>query len=309
MRHMRIWRYVDEVARAGSLRQAAERLNVTASALQRRIQDVEEDLGTKLFERLPTGMRLTAAGETFIRWVRSQASDLDRVRSQIEDLSGLRRGLVRIACSQAVAAFLLPHEIAHFTAAHPSVHFAVSVSDHKRAVTMLRDYEADLALVFQPDRYPEFAPLTAVPQRLMAIMAADHPLAARDVLRLRDCAAFPLALLDTGFAGRQIADAIIGGGSAGFDIRVEANSAEFLRVYVSRTQAITLQIEIGAVPDMLGEVLVARPIDDQDQMHGSLVLGQLRGRDLPIAAARFADQLIRRLDVLQAVSMVPGAVA
>jgi DNA-binding transcriptional LysR family regulator len=300
MRHMRIWRYVDEVARAGSLRQAAERLNITASALQRRIQDVEEDLGTALFERLPTGMRLTAAGEAFIRWVRAQASDLDRVRSQIEDLSGLRRGLVRIACSQALAAFLLPVEIARFTAAHPSVHFAVSVSDHKRAVAMLREYEADLALVFQPDPYPEFASPMAVEQRLMAIMAADHPLASRKTIRLRDCAGFPLALLDRSFAGRQIADGIMSGQSTRFDVQVEANSFEFLRNYVARTQAITLQIELGALPDMLGDGLVACPLSDRDQTRGALVLGQLRGRNLPVAAARFADELTRRLDDLRA---------
>jgi DNA-binding transcriptional LysR family regulator len=293
---MRIWRYVDEVARAGSLRQAAERLNVTASALQRRIHDVEEDLGTSLFERLPTGMRLTAAGEAFIRWVRSQASDLERVQSQIEDLSGLRRGVVRIACSQALAAFLLPQEIGAFTTEHPGVHFAVSVTDHKRAVALLRDYEADLALVFQPDTYPELEPLMAVGQRLMAIMRADHVLASRPTLRLRDCAAFPLALPDRSFGGRQIAEGIMSGGSTRFDVQVEANSFEFLRAYAARTDAITLQIEVGALPAMLGDGLVARPIDDREQMHGALVLGQLRGRNLPVAAAKFADQLIRRLD-------------
>ena len=254
-------------------------------------------------------MRLTTAGEAFILWVRSQASDLERVRSHIEDLAGLRGGQVRIACSQALAAFLLPQEIARFTTAHPLVHFAVSVSDHTRAVAMLRDYEADLALVFQPGRYPEFEPLMAVGQRLMAIMAANHPLALRQTLRLRDCAAFPLALLDRGFAGRQIADGIMGGGSARFDIRIEANSFEFLRNYVARTQAITMQIELGALPDMLGDGLIARPIDDREQMRGSLVLGQLRGRNLPLAAARFADQLTRRLDALRTAPMAYGAFA
>lgn len=308
MRHMRIWRYVDAVARAGSLRQAAERLNVTPSALQRRIRDVEEDLGTELFERLPTGMRLTAAGEAFIRWIRSQSSDLERVQSQIEDLSGLRRGLVRIACSQALAAWLLPLEIARFTTEHPGVHFAVSVTDHVRAVALLRDYAADLVLIFRPERYPDLQPLMTVGQRLMAIMATDHPLAARSAPRLRECAAYPLALLDRGFAGRQIADAIIAHGSTRFDIGIEANSSEFLRNYVARTHAVTLQIELGALPEMLGSGLVARPIDDRDQMHGSLVLGQLRGRLLPVAAAKFADQLTRRLDELRSMPMSGGPI-
>jgi len=44
MRHLKVWRYIDEVARTGSIRQAAERLNVTASALNRRLQDVEKEL-------------------------------------------------------------------------------------------------------------------------------------------------------------------------------------------------------------------------------------------------------------------------
>ncbi len=307
MRHMRIWRYVDEVARAGSLRQAAERLNITPSALQRRIQDVEEDLGALLFERLPTGVRLTAAGEAFVRWVRSQASDLERVQSQIEDLSGLRRGQVRIACSQALAASLLPQEIARFTAAYPLVHFAVSVRDHGRAITMLREYDTDLALVFRPTRHPEFEPLMTVGQRLVAIMAAGHPLAARSRLRLRDCAAFPLALLDRSFAGRQIVEDAMAGSSAVFDVRLEANSFEFLRSYVARTDAITLQIELGAMPDMTDAGLAMRPIDDRDGLHGSLVLGQLRGRALPIAVAKFADQLTRSLDALRTMPMAGPA--
>ena len=58
MRHLKVWRYIDEVARTGSIRQAAERLNVTASALNRRLQDVEKELGTPLFDRLPRGVRL-----------------------------------------------------------------------------------------------------------------------------------------------------------------------------------------------------------------------------------------------------------
>ena len=300
MRHMRIWRYVDEVARAGSLRRAAERLNITPSALQRRIQDVEEDLGTPLFERLPSGMRLTAAGESFVGWVRGQAAELDRVRAQIEDLSGLRRGEVRIACSQALTAWFLPREIARFTNAYPLVHFAVSVRDHDRAIAMLRDYEADLALVFGFNTHQEFGPLITIGQRLVAIMAADHPLAAHDTIRLHDCADFPLALLDRGFTGRQIAERCMAENAARFDIRLETNSFEFLRGYVAQTKAITLQIELGAMPELATQAgLAIRPIDDQDGLLGPLVLGQLRGRTLPIAAAKFADQLTSRLNELR----------
>src|ERR1700724_1402156 len=66
MRHLRIVQYIDEVARTGSIRKAAARLNVTASAVNRRIIDLEDELGTQLLERKPRGVRLTAAGALFL---------------------------------------------------------------------------------------------------------------------------------------------------------------------------------------------------------------------------------------------------
>ena len=103
MKHLRFLRSVDDVARAGSIRQAAERLHVAPSAVNRRLLDIEEELGTTIFERLPRGMRLTPAGELFLHYIRSREADLDQVRSEIEDLRGIRRGDVRLLASQALA--------------------------------------------------------------------------------------------------------------------------------------------------------------------------------------------------------------
>ena len=74
MNHLRFLKYFDETARAGSIRQAAERLHVAPSAVNRRIKDLEAELGVPLFERLPRGMRLTAAGELFVQYVRGRSS-------------------------------------------------------------------------------------------------------------------------------------------------------------------------------------------------------------------------------------------
>ena len=65
MRHLKTLQCFDQVVRTGSIRKASEALNLTASALNRRILDIEEEVGAKLFERGARGMRLTAAGELF----------------------------------------------------------------------------------------------------------------------------------------------------------------------------------------------------------------------------------------------------
>ena len=297
MRHARLMRYVDEIARTGSIRKAAERLNITPSALNRRIQDLEEEFGTPIFERLPRGVRLNSAGELFIRHVRNQLADLSRVRSQMADLAGFRRGNVAIGCSQALAYHVLPTEIAAYRQRFPQVYFSVQVRDHSEVQQALVNFEVDIALVFQPSLMAEFHMLGSWEQPMMAIMAADHPLASRDMVRLRDCADFPLALAERSYGGRALLEEALARSSIRLEPTIESNSFEFLRQYVRTEKAITFQIQIGAPRDLdLRYGLISRRVDPRDIKPGKLAMGQLRGRALPVAVAKFADELSKRLE-------------
>jgi DNA-binding transcriptional LysR family regulator len=297
MKHLKVLRYIDEVARAGSIRKAAEQLNLTASALNRRVQDIEQELGTQIFDRVARGVRLNAAGELLIRHIRDQLADTSRIRSQIEDLSGFRRGSVSIACSHALAYEFLPSEIAIYRRDFPMVRFEVKVLGHGEALRALVDFDVDLALVFRPATATEFQIVAAVEQHLVAIMRADHPLASAERLRLRDCARFPLALPDQTYGGRQMLLEATARKSFEFRPSVESNSFEFLRNFVRLEDAITFQIAVGS-PTAFDERagLVARPIDPRDVAPGLLALGQLRGRALTVAADKFSQQLARRLE-------------
>jgi len=296
MKHLRILRYVDEVARTGSIRKAADHLNVTASAVNRRIMDLEEELGAALFERRPRGVRLTAAGEVFVHYLREQDGGVERMKSQIEDLKGLRRGTVRIACSQALALDFLPREIAEFRKRHPLVAFDVKVLDHEQAMAALAAYEVDLVLVFRPPFMPSFQPLMSLEQRLVAVMSVDHPLAGRRTIRLRDCAAYPVALPERSIGGRQLLDEVSARSGLTFKLAAESNSFEMLRGLVTHANLISFQIRIGTLPESNKLGLVARDIDDRDVPRANLVLGQLRARNLPIPAAVFAEKLVRVLE-------------
>ena len=295
MRHQRVLAYVDAVARAGSIRKAAEHLSITASALNRRIQDFEEDLGTPIFERLPRGVRLNAAGELVIRHVRAQRADLEKLLSQIADLSGARRGHVAIACSHAVAYMLLPREIGSYREAFPAVTFSVTVLDHVRAQQALSDFSVDLVLVFEPAIQAELQVIYVLDEPLYAIAARDHPALQKPVVRLRDCIAYPVVLPDRSFGGRQLLDQALQRRMIKLEPVIESNSFEMLRSYVLTENAITFQTLNGAPLEEF-ETLAVRPVDERDVAPGRLVLGQLRGRTLPVAAAKFADQLARRLD-------------
>ncbi len=293
MNHLRFLRYVDEVARVGSIRQAAERLHVAPSAVNRRIQDLEDELGTTIFERLPRGMRLTAAGEVFVRYIRSRAAELEQVRSEIEELQGLRRGLVKLVASQALAPVFLPKAIAAFRDTHPLALFRTRIGDWVHAYEALRAFEIDLALVFNPPPQPDIERIAEFEQKLMVTMHRSHPLAKRAALRLRDLVDYPLVLPDHGTGGRQLLDRFLARSSVKLRPSVESNSFEFLRGCLYHDDAISFQIAIGAVDD--GGKIVAREIEDRGFPRGQLVLARLRERQLPVIAHAFAEQACKLL--------------
>jgi DNA-binding transcriptional LysR family regulator len=206
----------------------------------------------------------------------------------------MRRGNVRIACSQALALEFLPRKIGEFRKRHPLVSFAVKVLDHEQAMAALASYEVDLVLVFRPPFLANFQPLMTLEQRLVAVMAADHPLAGKRTVRLRDCAAYPMALAERSIGGRQLLEEVAARSRLNFNIAAESNSFEMLRGLVLQANLISFQIRIGAPAS--GKEVVARDIDDRDVPRANLVLGQLRSRNLPIPAAIFAEQLVRTLE-------------
>lgn len=292
MRHLTPLRFVDEVAKAGSIRRAAETLAITPSALNRRILAIEDELGLQIFERIPGGVRLNTAGEYLVDHIRTQFSDLDRVLSQIADLSGVRRGHVSIACSQALLPHFITSQISKYRMDHPAVTFNVLLRDRDAAEEVLRDYSADLGLVFEPPQTAEFQTILTVRQPVYAVMAPDHALARSDTVRLSDCLSYPTALPLNRYGVRYLFDAALHRAGLAVEPIVQSDSFEFLVNYTATGDAITFQIPIGLPPVDKESRVVGRPVDTRDIPAGLLYLMQLRTRTLPVAAARFADQLV-----------------
>lgn len=235
-------------------------------------------------------MRLTAAGELFVGYIRNRAAELAQVRSKIEDLQGLRRGTVKIVVSQAVASVFLPKHIAHFRSLHPMVDFQVQVGGHRQALNALRTFETELALVFNLAPENDIQAMSEHEQQLCVMMHKDHPLAVKPgKVRLRDCAEYPLVLPSGEMAGRQLLNDYLVRRSLKLRPAIESNSFDFLRGYLYHEQALSFQIAIGVMTD--GGQLVSREIEDSGFPKGKLVLASLRGRQLPVIVYAFAEYI------------------
>ena len=291
LQYLRVFAYVDAVARAGSVRKAAEGLFLTPSALDRRIQDLEAELGAPLFERHARGMRLTAAGELFLHHVRAQRADFERIHAEIEHLKGMRRGTVTIAASQALAFSVLPELTDRFHRANPGINFKVRICDRQQVVLALRSFEADLGIVYNVQPTADMTTLLQSDQRLCAVMAASHPLAAQETVKMRDCLRYPLAMPDTSLGGRALLEAFFARSSLQPRMVLESNSFEMLRNFVRTNDAVSFQVQVGTPLMRKQDGVTARMIEERAFPRQPMSVLQLKGRHLPQPALRFLAAL------------------
>ena len=298
MRNLRIYQYICEVAKAGSVRKAAEKLAITPSSLNRRIQAFEFELGGPIFERNARGVRLNHAGELAVHAFKKHLVDVDELKTRIEDLKGIRRGSVAITASQALLPHFLPRQILQFQKRFPGVDFSVAVADPEESEQALLNYEVDLAVLFSALPTESFETIARVEQSVFAIMSPGHPLAERDQLRLSHCIEFPLALHDSSFSLGQILEAHAHSSGISLHPVMKSNSFIFLQNYILNSNAVGFEIEIGLAEDVANG-LVKKPIALKNANKISIQLIQLSGRTLPVAAAKFAQQVSASFDQME----------
>ncbi|MDP9899604.1 LysR family transcriptional regulator [Variovorax ginsengisoli] len=203
------FRCFDEVARRGSIRKASETLHLTAAAVHQQILNLEEQVGTLLFDRLPRGMQLTTAGEIMVAAVRRSQRDFDNALTQVEDLRALRRGHINLAVSHSSAEQLVPEVIQAAMKQHPGVTYGVRSGSGENILKWVATGEADIGFCLRRKPPPGVEEVRAFPQHLGLITPPDHPLThTGKPVRLRDCLEHPLILMTPDTELRAMVDQI-----------------------------------------------------------------------------------------------------
>ncbi|MFK0166993.1 LysR family transcriptional regulator [Rhizobium sp. NPDC090279] len=142
-------RYFLAAARGGSVRAAAKSLGVNHSTVQRRIAQLEEHLGAQMFEKLPSGYRLTAAGEEVLEFANQMEASSHQLETRVLGRDQSVRGLLRVTLPPFLATHLLMPDIADFARLHPDIEMAIVSTGE---VVNLTNREADVAIRMVSDR-------------------------------------------------------------------------------------------------------------------------------------------------------------
>ncbi len=246
-------RYVVAVAETNSFTRAAERCLVVQSALSHQIARLEKELGARLFERTSRRVRLTPAGQAFLPAARQCLAAAERAAAEVAAAVGEVRGRLTVGLIPTVTAVDIPAALRDFRRRYPRVRIGLRVGASDELIEQVREGVLDMAFLGLPT--------TACPQgvaarelardRLVAVVAPGHPLAAEAAVDLRRLSAEVFVDLPAGTAGRLQSDQAFSAAGLSRDVAFEVTSADYIARLVAQDLAIAM-LPAAYAPQLAG---------------------------------------------------------
>ncbi len=289
-------RYFEEVAAQKSIRRAAERLHIAPSAVTRQIARFEEQLGAPLFERLPRGVRLTAAGEMMLAQIRRMHQEFGAAVAQVDALKGLRRGHVRLGVLQYMSARFIPQLILDVARDHPGLSYSVQAGNSAEIADGVARGDLDIGLCWRPAATLPVRNVRVFSIPIGVTVAADHELAARESMRVAECLTYPLIIQSQETVLRRMVEEVTRGGAKRVMPFVETNSIATMVALLVAGAGISIMTRATVQDEIARGVLRHIPLSDRGAGSVPLSLFVRADRAQSPAVALLLDLLESRFD-------------
>jgi DNA-binding transcriptional LysR family regulator len=199
--------YFAAVAQLRHFSRAAESVHVAQPSLSKQIRALEREIGTPLFSRARGNITLTPAGETLLPLARRILADVDSARAQLQELTGLARGRLRLGATPSLCTVLLPDALRRYRDEFPGIELRVEESGSRDLVRLLADGELDLAVIILPLHTGDPALVTTPILREPLVVAAasdDDSQTPETSLRVRDLQHHSLVMFREGYDLRDV---------------------------------------------------------------------------------------------------------
>src|SRR6267143_404876 len=175
-------RYFCAIARTGSFTRAAEQEHLAQPSLSQQVRKVEDELGTRLFDRLVRSVRLTSFGETFLPRAEAILRQVEDAKHEIEEMAGVERGKVVVGSIPTVAPYFLPGCLASFSRKFPDIQVSVVEELTSELLERVQDGTLDLALLALPIPGGHFVCQELFRERLYLVVPESHRLSSHSMV-------------------------------------------------------------------------------------------------------------------------------
>lgn len=173
-------RLLVEVGKTQSLGKAARAHGITQPAASKQMVLLERSVGLQLLERRPVGSYLTEHGKVVAAWAATIVDAVDQMMGAVSSLAAATSSHLRVASSLTIAEHLVPGWLAALHSKLPDVHVGLEVANSEAVIRRVRDGEAELGFVEGPDLAADLEQLVVARDRLVVVVAPEHPWASPD---------------------------------------------------------------------------------------------------------------------------------
>ncbi|HEV2551922.1 MAG TPA: LysR family transcriptional regulator [Stellaceae bacterium] len=299
LRHLRYFVAVGEDQHYG---RASRRLGVAQPALSRQIQDLEKEIGFKLFDRMPRGVKLSAAGELFLKDARRILQDVGDATTRAARLARGQSGTLRVGFAENVSWHgVVPESFRRFREQQPGVDLQLQPAASLEQLEAIRSGRLDAGFVnFMPKVDADLDQLAVGRQQVELALPKGHPLTRLKKLRLRDLTDAPFIWFPRqagpAFYDRLMNECYRGGLKSPRIIQEGLNEATILSLV---STGLGVGWVLGSARWRCPQTIAVLPVVDLN-MPVSLALAWRRDNTSPLLA-RFIDE-VRRMREVRAVN-------
>jgi DNA-binding transcriptional LysR family regulator len=230
------------VAEESSFTRAAQRCNTVQSALSHQIASLERELGATLFERTSRQVRLTAAGEAFVRQARLTLETVRRIPDEVAAASGQVCGSLAVGTITSMTAIDTVALLASFNAKYAHVDISLNLGDSEDLLNDVRERRLDVAFLglWHGEQVQGVELLRLAEEKLLAVLPLAHPLSGRKQLTLQKLADQPLVDFPRGSSARRQTDEAFTAAGLNHKVRFEVGHMTLIERFVSYGLAVAL---------------------------------------------------------------------
>ena len=290
------------VAEAGGFSRAAEVVHVSQPAISMQVAELEESLGTALFDRLPRGVRLTDAGQTLLGYAQRIGTLEGEAERAMRELRGLARGRLALGASTTIGSYLLPTILGEFRRRHPAVELQLTIANTDEIKNRLLDRTLDLGLTEgTPPQVEDLSARVFSEDDLIVIAPPNHPFAANAPgkrrpkrITARQLCAHPMIVREPGSGTREVIDQALDACQAqARDVTLVLSTTEAIKRAVVAGLGLAVVSRLCVGLELAGGLLVEVPVRDL-KLRRPLHELTLRGRQPSPSVQAFTALLAKR---------------
>lgn len=276
-----------------NFRRAATEINLSQPAVTRHIQQLEESLGVRLFDRIGRSTHPTEAGEELSVDAERLLGDLSRVAERMTRFQSPHYGRLRLGASTTPGLYVLPPILGRFRLLHPKVEFSYAVSNSADVTARLLSNEIDLGFIGDEPRHPAIAVEATAADELVCVAHADHPLAQRQRIRIQQLLEETWVVRDRGSATRQLCEGWLRARNVTLQRTIELHHPEEVKALVRAGVGITIITIHALAAESTSSASIQRLSLAGLKLHRQLRLIRHRDKQLSPAMQSFVQECRR----------------